>query len=311
MLRVGAMTSSAGPPSALPIDLRLLPSFVAVAEELHFARAADRLLIAAPALSQQIRRLETQVGVRLFDRDSRTVRLTPAGEALLEEARSALHAVDRGARAARDADARRRARVTVAVDLDVPTRITQNLHRCAERLPDVDLRIVRQHQMDAMTALRGDSVDAVLGWARLADGPPLKTSRVGAAQILAILRRDHVEAARLVMPRSVFAQHPFVMFRRETSDVFDWLVTNATGRQPEQLDIEEVEALDNAMSAVLHGAVAGCGMTMAIEDAFEPNKHPDLVGIPFEPPLLHDARLMWTAANETPPIRALAQSCSE
>jgi DNA-binding transcriptional LysR family regulator len=78
------------------VELRQLAYFVAVAEEAHFTRAAERLRIAQPAVSQQIQRLEAELGERVFLRDRRSVRLTPAGEALLPHARAALAQVALG-----------------------------------------------------------------------------------------------------------------------------------------------------------------------------------------------------------------------
>src|SRR5215475_45755 len=78
------------------MELRQLAYFVAVAEERNFTRAAERIPIAQPAISQQIRRLESERGERIFVRDRRGVSLTPAGQALLPNPRATLAAVDGG-----------------------------------------------------------------------------------------------------------------------------------------------------------------------------------------------------------------------
>ena len=83
------------------MELRHLRYFVAVAEELHFRRAAERLHMSQPPLSQQIRRLEEEVGATLLVRNQRRVELTAAGTAYLARAREILHAVEDAAREAR------------------------------------------------------------------------------------------------------------------------------------------------------------------------------------------------------------------
>ncbi|MGC2996992.1 LysR family transcriptional regulator [Streptomyces sp. G35A] len=101
------------------LEVRQLRYFVAVAEELHFGRAAGRLGMAQPPLSRTIRELERQLGVALFERTTRQVKLTAAGEVLLRDARTALEAVTAAAHRARQAgSASPRLRIALKADID-------------------------------------------------------------------------------------------------------------------------------------------------------------------------------------------------
>lgn len=95
------------------MELRQLRYFVAVAEELHFRRAAERLYVAQPAVSEQVRKLEAELGVQLFERTNRSVVITDAGAALLEEGRLVLEQAETAQRAARGAGDRIGARLRI------------------------------------------------------------------------------------------------------------------------------------------------------------------------------------------------------
>ena len=120
------------------MELRHLRPFVAVAEELHFGRAAERLHVAQPAVSAQIRWLEKELGVRLLVRSSRSVRLTEAGRAFLEDARASLHLSERAVRRARRAASGEEGRVRVGlVGSAIHSVLTGVMASFRERFPEV------------------------------------------------------------------------------------------------------------------------------------------------------------------------------
>jgi DNA-binding transcriptional LysR family regulator len=138
------------------MELRHLRYFVAVAEELHFTRAAARLQTAQPALSQQIRNLERELKVQLFHRTRRSVQLTDAGRAFLEEARHVLAAVDRAQRAAQQARTGELGQLAIGFIPGVAPDLLPDLIRAYRaRYPDVDV-VLREldttQQIDALLA---------------------------------------------------------------------------------------------------------------------------------------------------------------
>jgi DNA-binding transcriptional LysR family regulator len=145
------------------MELRHLRYFVAVAEELHFRRAAERLHIAQPAVSEQIRKLEAELGVRLLERTQRSVSLTVAGAAFLEEARRVLHQAERAVRAARRAraDVIGRLRLGYLVDA-LPDAVPWALRRFAAAAPGIDVQLERDSCRRLLADVGSGQLDAAV-----------------------------------------------------------------------------------------------------------------------------------------------------
>jgi DNA-binding transcriptional LysR family regulator len=145
------------------MELRHLRYFVAVAEELHFRRAAERLYVAQPAVSEQIRKLEAELGVRLFDRTHRSVYLTEAGKALLGEARRVLRLADAAQHAARNASAHTRARLRLGYVPDVlPSSVPRALQHLAAGGARIEISLETGTPLGLIAGVRDGAVDAAV-----------------------------------------------------------------------------------------------------------------------------------------------------
>lgn len=141
-------------------DYSQLNCFIAVAEELHFGRAAARLFMTQPPLSRQIQLLEHAVGVPLFERTSRTVRLTPAGRAFLGDARRIVELSLQARAAAQRVSRGETGRVRLAFTASAGYRLVPELLVAArQRLPQVDFVMQEMVTMDQLDALQARAVD--------------------------------------------------------------------------------------------------------------------------------------------------------
>ena len=145
------------------MELRHLRYFVAVAEELHFRRAAERLHIAQPAVSEQISKLERELDVQLFARTQRSVSLTPAGRVLLDEARRVLRLAEDARRATQQARSGVLARLRVGRPFDLlPASVPRALRRFAEAHPTLDVTVEQLDPRAAIDAVRRDLLDVAI-----------------------------------------------------------------------------------------------------------------------------------------------------
>lgn len=155
------------------MELRHLRYFVAVAEELHFRRAAERLHMSQPPLSLQIRALEKELGVSLLHRDRRGVALTDAGSAFLPEARAVLRSAEHAALTAQRVASGEQGALSVGfVGSTMYGRVPQLLRRFREERPDVQIRLRELRPAEQMEALRARDID--IGFLR----PPMHADDV-------------------------------------------------------------------------------------------------------------------------------------
>ncbi len=179
------------------MDLRHLRYYVAVAEELHFGRAAERLHMAQPPLSQAIRRLETELGVELLHRSTRRVDLTEAGRAYLERARAILDEVDQAADLARRVAAGVVGHLAIACVGSVTYSLLPTLSRqLSAALPGVDFSFRGEMLApDQAEALRTGAVDVALLRPSAAD-PSLAAHLLRRDRLVVALPVDHPLAGR-------------------------------------------------------------------------------------------------------------------
>jgi len=196
------------------IELRHLRYFLAVAETLHFSKAAERLGIAQPPLSQQIKRLEQLLGHRLFDRTTRGVKLTLAGQLLAERARSTLEKVQDDLAQVRRLGRGEEGTLTVGFAGSVMfTELPAAIERYRRRYPKVELRLRELSTAPQIAALLNGTID--LGFLR--DGDPtegIHLTTVLHERYVAVLPRGHALARKRSLRVRDLAAEPFILFAR-------------------------------------------------------------------------------------------------
>ncbi|MEX5584303.1 LysR family transcriptional regulator [Pseudomonas lurida] len=199
------------------MELRHLRYFIAVAEELHFGRAAQVLGISQPPLSQQIQALEQEVGARLFERTNRRVELSEAGRLFLQEARLVLAQVDKAADVARRAQLGELGELKIGFTSSAPfnSSIPQAIFAFRQAFPAVHLNLQEMSSTEVAESLVDESIQ--VGLMRPLPLPDsLSVVELMREPLVAVLNAGHplVEASERGLHLAQLAQEPFVFFPR-------------------------------------------------------------------------------------------------
>ncbi|EJF30510.1 MULTISPECIES: LysR family transcriptional regulator [Enterobacteriaceae] len=195
------------------IELRHLRYFIAVAEELHFGRAAARLRISQPPLSQQIQILEEQIGARLLARTNRSVNLTAAGQQFLSDARQILGQVDAAAARAARLHQGETGELRIGFTSSAPfiKAVSDSLSRFRKRYPDVHLQMREVNTREQIAPLNEGELElGLMRNTRLPD--TLNWTLILREPLLAMVHRDHPLAGSRSISLTQLAQEPFVFF---------------------------------------------------------------------------------------------------
>lgn len=239
-------------------EARLLRYFLAVADELNFTRAAERLRIAQPALSAQIRQLEAQLGVQLLQRTTRSVRLTDAGRALHERGPAALSALedvwDAARRAGRGEAGRLRIAYSPSAGYETAPRLVEAL---CERHPDIEVTADVMRTPEIVRAVLDGRAD--VGVARTpnpADGVRLRTVRLERQGVL--VPAGHVLASSSEVELSALAEHPILVHRRAANPAHHDLLLDLFRRKGlEPRLVERPVAFDPTQRLIREGRAIG------------------------------------------------------
>src|SRR5215210_5488676 len=299
------------------MELRQLRYFVAVAEELNFSRAAGRMYLSQPALSQQIRKLEHELGVDLFQRTKHGVELTEAGRTLLDGARQALVLVEQAARSAREAGGAESSHLRVGFpEYANHTLVADILQTFQRRYPYVELEehetFTLQQTLQQVSALLDGTLDVGFTLAPF-EADALASERVLGIELVAAVPTDHPLAALPEVPMRELARERIILFsRRFHPGCYDYLVDccKKAGFSPNVVQKNEPQLYSGATTYRMVASGAGVGivarplvsMSRPVGVVFKPLRDPS--------PVL-DLVAAWRRADLAPNLQAFLEVVRE
>ena len=286
------------------VELRHLRYFVAVAEELHFTRAAQRVHIAQQPLSAAIARLEQQLGVTLLERTTRRVELTEAGQALLEPARAALRAVDEALAAAQAAGRGEAGDLSVGMSSGAWYGLEPFFDAVRERHPRLRLHVRQQSTRPLLDDLRAGRLDLAVGLCVQQPGE-LAHHRLKDEPVFVAVPEDHRLAGRGTITLSELDSETVALDDPADGPDYNAAVLGALAAAGVEPRTREFATHHDAwQNAILHDGCVGLTVRSAIHSS-----HRGLHLLTVEPLTTFALDLLWL--QERPAIAAVTAVAAE
>lgn len=280
------------------MELRQLRYFVGVAEELSFTKAAQKLRIAQPALSRQIRHLEDELGVALLERNPRGVQITEAGRAFLAEARALLEHSENAIRAAQDTGRSARGHLSVGYVWGLfHSSLPALVARFRQHQPETTVHLFDLTATQQAAVLEEGRLDlGFIGFAFEADAAGLAKQRVGTCEFIAALPKNHRAARQPKVPLSALAKDFFFVISEKNYPGAARFIAEAcevAGFRPRILQAAE-------RGHTILGLVAGnCGVAL-LPEPLRALPHPGVVFRSLKEPPTGELFVAWNASRPAP-----------
>lgn len=260
------------------MELRHLRCFLAVAEELHFARAAERLHIEQSPLSRAIKELEEELGVRLFDRNTRSTRLTRTGQVFMDHVPRVFAALTQARESVRAASAGYQKQLRIALSEGISqARLTALLSRCREEEPDTEIRLYEVPLAQQLKGLEADLYDA--GFAPSQEvGEVLRSEPAWNDPLVVAMPSRHPLLSHKRLPLEEVLRYPLVLCDPAVCEGCSRQVARvlqATNIEP--IVVERVASHDLMVALV----AAGYGLGFSTVAHISTSHHPEIVTRPL------------------------------
>jgi DNA-binding transcriptional LysR family regulator len=239
-----------------PLELRHIRYFIAVAEELNFSRAASRLETAQPSLSQQIRHLEDEIGVELFDRTRRQIELTPAGEEFLSQGRAIVAQLELATARAREVGRGLRGELRVVYTASaMMSRLPAAIRAYRVGHPDVRINLRAMSLPAVVNALRTRDADVGVALAQrdLSEDGDLVVRSIASVEVMMVVPEGHRLARRTAIAIEEIGEERLILFARHLADLYDVTLRLCRERGFVPSAIQEVDRVETILGLVAAG----------------------------------------------------------